>query len=124
MYRDEAYDVVRDYMDAADIFVHGCTEHAEGDTVEALSQMLLLAMARGLPVISTTHGNVAQFIEPGKTGFVVDSGNSRAMAEAIVRLTKNRELRRLMGLQAFAGAQQAYSFEVERGALRALLGLV
>ncbi len=52
------------------------------------------AMARGLPVISTTAGAIPDMIEDGISGLLVDPGDWRALGECIRRLFTEPVLRR------------------------------
>lgn len=47
------------------------------------------AMACGLPVISTDTGDIRLWINEGKGGFVIPSGNPQILAEKIVCLLQN-----------------------------------
>jgi len=53
---------------------------------EACSNGLLEAMATGLPVVTTNVGGNASLVEDEVTGLLVPPGDSRSIAEAIVRL--------------------------------------
>ena len=50
----------------------------------------LESMAQGVPVITTT--NCGRVVEEGKTGFIVPARDAAALAEAILRFVRNREL--------------------------------
>jgi len=55
------------------------------------------AMAFGLPVVATRAGGLSEVVEDGVTGFLVPPGDSQAVAEAIIRLLRDQNLRRRMG---------------------------
>jgi glycosyltransferase involved in cell wall biosynthesis len=55
------------------------------------------AMACGKPLVGTRSGGIPELIEDGVTGFVVERRDSRAMAERILQLVRDPELRRRMG---------------------------
>jgi glycosyltransferase involved in cell wall biosynthesis len=55
------------------------------------------AMACGLPVVSTSGGALPEVVEDGVTGIVVPPADSRALAEAMVKLMADPQLRRRMG---------------------------
>ena len=44
------------------------------------------ALACGVPVVSTTSGSIAEFIDDGVTGLLVPEGDPARLASAIVRL--------------------------------------
>ena len=52
------------------------------------------ALARGLPVISTTAGAIPDMIEDGVSGLLVDPGDPHAIGECIRRLFTEKILRR------------------------------
>jgi len=55
------------------------------------------AMACGRPVIATRVGGIPEIIEDGVTGYLVERRDTRAMAERILELARDPELRRRMG---------------------------
>ena len=54
---------------------------------------VLEAMALGLPVITTKAGGLPYMIDHGRNGFLVDSDDSKAMADTIEYLIKNEDAR-------------------------------
>ncbi|MFQ3611865.1 MAG: glycosyltransferase, partial [Fimbriimonadales bacterium] len=66
---------------------------------EALPGVLLEAGGCGVPAVATDVGGVADVIEHGKTGFVA-SANAQELADCVLRLCKDSELRCEMGSQA------------------------
>jgi glycosyltransferase involved in cell wall biosynthesis len=64
---------------------------------EGIANAALEAMACGLPVVSTACGGMAEVISDGVEGFVVPVRDSAAMADALVRLGRDPQLRRRMG---------------------------
>ena len=64
---------------------------------EGLSITLLESMNYGLPVVATHVGGNPEVVEDGKTGYLVPPRDDHALADRIVRLLKNRELRLRMG---------------------------
>ncbi len=59
--------------------------------IEGLPNVVVEAMAKGLPVISTQCGGVEELIQHHKTGFLVPTRNPKAMAEAIIEFTNTPE---------------------------------
>jgi glycosyltransferase involved in cell wall biosynthesis len=55
------------------------------------------AMACGLPVVAARGGAVPEIVINGKTGLLVERNNANALAQAIVRLLEDEELRKSMG---------------------------
>ena len=64
---------------------------------EGLGIVFLEAMAMGLPIVTTyAHGN-EDIIENGKNGFMVEPNNPDKLAEKIIYLLNNEEIRRKIG---------------------------
>src|SRR5215470_9711200 len=82
---------VPDLLAASSICV--LTSQAEG-----FSNSILEYMAAGRPVVATNVGGASEAIVEGETGYLVNTGDDRAMAEHLIRLLGNRELRTSMGL--------------------------
>jgi len=78
---------------------------------------LLEAMAAGLPVIGTRVDGIPEQIAPG-TGFLVDPGDPRALADAITRLAQRpREERARIGSAARRRVIEEFSIERQVEAL-------
>jgi glycosyltransferase involved in cell wall biosynthesis len=58
------------------------------------------AMAAGLPVAVTDVGGVADIVVDGHTGFLLPSGDDRALGVALTMLVDDGALRRRMGAAA------------------------
>lgn len=68
----------------------------------------LEAMAQGLCVAATDHGGVREQVVNGETGYLVGRGNMKGLAEALVSLAHDRELRGRLGQAAYARAQARF----------------
>jgi len=69
-------DAIARWMNAADLL---CIPSRN----EGVPNVLLEAMASGLPVVSTAVGGIPEIIRPGETGLLVASGDETALAEAL-----------------------------------------
>jgi sugar transferase (PEP-CTERM/EpsH1 system associated) len=78
---------ISDLLPGLDVFVLSSREEGFGIT-------LLEAMAAGLPVVATKAGGIPEIVINGETGFLVDTGNSDAFADGVIRMLadKNRML--------------------------------
>jgi glycosyltransferase involved in cell wall biosynthesis len=84
------------------------------------------AMAAGLPVVGWRAGNLPYLADDGREGLVVEPGNSRALADALLRLSEDRALRAAMGDAARTRARSFPTWEQTAarffGELRAIVG--
>jgi glycosyltransferase involved in cell wall biosynthesis len=80
--------------------------HAEG-----ISNALLEFMALGKPVIATNSGGSIELVHDGSTGFLVEAFNVTALAEKIIFLIANDEVRNSMGLQSKKRVEENFSIE-------------
>jgi glycosyltransferase involved in cell wall biosynthesis len=85
----------------ADVFV--LPSHSEGSP-----NVLLEAMAAGLPIASTAAGGAAELVRDGETALVVPPRDPRALSQAISRLLTETEMARGLAAAAHA-ASNAYS---------------
>ena len=61
------------------------------------SGVIPIAYAFGKPVVATAVGGLPEMVDHGRTGYLVPPCDERALADAIVRLLRDRELRRQLG---------------------------
>jgi glycosyltransferase involved in cell wall biosynthesis len=64
---------------------------------EGISLTLLEAMASGMAVAATRVGGNPEVVADGETGLLVPAGDPPALATALLRLRRQRELNRSMG---------------------------
>jgi D-inositol-3-phosphate glycosyltransferase len=67
---------------------------------ESFGMVALEAMACGTPVVASQIGGLAFLVQDGVTGYTVPTSDPRALAERVVSLIKDPELRDRMGKQA------------------------
>ena len=85
-FRKDNLDVIR----SLDILVSASTE-------EAMPRNLIEALALGRSVVATAVGGVPELVEEGITGLLVPPQEAGALAEAVVRLARDADLRRRLG---------------------------
>lgn len=78
---------------------------------EGMGRVLLEAQAAGKPVIGTRVGGIPEVIREGETGFVVPPKDPEALADAMIKLLKDPERQRTMGLAAKKWVDQKFSVE-------------
>ena len=66
---------------------------------------VLEAMALGLPIVSTNVGGMPYLIKDNFDGLLVDSDNPKAMANAIIKIFNDSQLRAKLSQNARAKAE-------------------
>jgi glycosyltransferase involved in cell wall biosynthesis len=108
----------------ADIFVSTAT--SDGTPVS-----LLEAMSSGLPCIATAVGGVPEWVRDGENGLLIPPRDPAALADRILRLVRDPDLRRSLGTRAretirargdwqvlMQGVEEEYEELVERSGRR------
>ena len=78
---------------------------------ESFGVAVIEASAVGLPVIASDIGGVPEVLLPGKTGIMVPPGDASALADAVIRLADNAELRRKMGEEGRKFVTEKYRWQ-------------
>ena len=94
--RIQYFDLPR-YIALGDIFAMPSRSRLFGLEVEGLGIVYLEASACGLPVVGGSSGGAPDAVKDGVTGFVVDGNDIDQIAERIIHLLRDEELRRKMG---------------------------
>ena len=84
------------YLKNSDVFVHPSVIDKNGDK-EGIPGAIVEAMVAGLPVISTYHAGIPYIIEKNITGILVKEWNIEELAEKIILLAQNNNLRKQIG---------------------------
>ncbi len=80
--------------------------------VEGTPNVVLEAMAYGLPVVASKVGGVDEIIEQGKTGFLVDPQNEEGFVKVIADLIRDGSLRLRIGEHAKKYIQTNHGMEI------------
>ena len=78
---------------------------------ESLSNSIIEYMASGLAVVATDVGGTREMITHGENGFLVPRGDSQALAQAIIKVLKDSELRMKMGHIGREKAKKMFNLE-------------
>jgi glycosyltransferase involved in cell wall biosynthesis len=97
-------DEIHDAMAGLDILLHP-------SSAEGLGTAVIDAVALGVPPVAFRVGGLPEVIEDQRSGLLVPAGDVAAFANAIDRLVRDANLRRLI---AAAGPARAAEFSVER----------
>jgi len=89
-------DTLPDLYRAADIFVLPAVHDSKGN-VDGLPNVILEAMASGLPVVASGISGIPLAVEDGQTGLLVPEKDPAALAAALRNLLENLPLARAMG---------------------------
>jgi glycosyltransferase involved in cell wall biosynthesis len=96
-------DVAR-LMPAADIFL--LTSISEGIPLTVIE-----AMAAGLPVVATRAGGVPEVVDDGCSGLLAPVGDDAALAEHVIRLASDPQVRQQMGEHGRRRARELFAEE-------------
>lgn len=111
-----ATEAVREEYRRADAFVL-CS------TTEGSPNVILEAMAFGLPVITTPVGSAVNMVKEGETGLFIPFKNAQAIADKITWLATHPVERLNLGLAGYHRATSHYSFNRKMKELQTILGL-
>ncbi|MHB9073210.1 MAG: glycosyltransferase [Desulfobaccales bacterium] len=78
---------------------------------EALPNVVLEAMAAGLPVVATRVGGVPELVELNRTGWLVNPGDAPALAAALSQALADPDARQAMGKAGRERAVKHFSLE-------------
>jgi glycosyltransferase involved in cell wall biosynthesis len=82
-------------------------------------------MAYGLPVLGFARGGVAEIIEDGRTGVLLQEASAEALARAAARLLKDTDLRERLSRAARETVASRYSADrMVDGTARIFEGLI
>jgi glycosyltransferase involved in cell wall biosynthesis len=97
-------DRLSSFYDACDLF-------ALPSLGEGFGIVFLEAMAHGKPCIGAQAGAVPEVIQDGRTGLLVRPDDAGALAEALIRLLQNEDLRQAMGQAGRRRFLSEFSFD-------------
>lgn len=101
--------------------IDGATALVQPSFIEGLPVVIMEAMARGRPVISTYVAGIPELVVPGGTGWLVPAGETAALAEAMRdAAAAGPETLATMGAAGRDRARERHSIATEAGKLAAL----
>jgi glycosyltransferase involved in cell wall biosynthesis len=78
-------EAIPDFMEGGDVYCLPCVWASDND-VDGLPQMLMEAMACGLPAVSTDLVGIPDLVIDGQTGLLVPPEDATALADALQRM--------------------------------------
>ena len=103
-------DAVGTHLAAADVVVIPSVRDDSGN-VDGLPNIVLEALATGVAVVATAAGGIGTVVEHERTGLVVPERSARGIAEAVVRLGADQDLRARLGEAARAMVAARFGWE-------------
>ena len=94
-----------DYFSASDIFMLPTLN-------DVFPLVTLEAMQSGLPIISTNEGAIPEIVIDGHNGFIVPKNDPVALADKIITLINNKDLRKEMGHKGRHRFEELYTLPV------------
>jgi glycosyltransferase involved in cell wall biosynthesis len=103
-------DTLPDLYRAADVFVLSAVHDSKGN-VDGLPNVILEAMASGLPVVASGISGIPLAVEDGETGLLVPEKDPEALTVALHRLLSTPGLAREMGERGRHKAETALTWD-------------
>jgi glycosyltransferase involved in cell wall biosynthesis len=102
------------YLAAADVAIYPLDDNLLNRA--RCSAKLVDLMAAGLAIVAEDVGQSREYIEPGRSGLLVEAGDTEALARCVVRLLRDERLRGVLGNEARRRVCEEFAWErlVER----------
>lgn len=112
-------DDVAKFMGEADMFLAPSVTSQNGDQ-EGTPTVIIEALARGVPVLSTFHSGIPELIQDNETGFLVPERDSDAIARKIREVCRHSEKLTEMGWAGREWVERFHDIELLNDRLVAL----
>lgn len=80
-----SHEGVQGLYERANVYVQNSRRAMDGDE-EGVPNVIMEAMAMGLPLVATRHGGIPDIVEDNVSGLLVDEGDVLALADKLARL--------------------------------------
>ena len=104
-------DEIADLMNNVHIFILPSVTGKDGNQ-EGLPVVLMEAMARGIPVISTYHSGIPELVEDGVSGFLVPERDVEALSVKMKQLVENQKLWSSFGSEGRKKIEQEFDINL------------
>jgi glycosyltransferase involved in cell wall biosynthesis len=105
---------IADVMNALDVVVHTSIRP------EPFGRVILEGMLLGKPVVASAAGGVPELIRDGETGFLTPPGDAAQLAQRLIPLLQDADLRRQIGQRAQAWAREEFGLPRHVAAMAAI----
>lgn len=82
---------------------------------EGLPLSIIEAKAAAKPIVATDVGGVSEVVTDGQNGYLVPPGDESSLAERLIKLAENADLRQTMGTNGYDEARAMFSMETMIG---------
>lgn len=96
---------LENYLDNACVFV-------QPSLAEGMSNVILEAMAAGLPVVATRTGGAPDIIQDGINGLLVEPGSAEQIRHAVKKVISDEPFAQKLGKQARKTIEEKYSIDI------------
>lgn len=105
-----SHDEVIELFHRAQIYTQYCEVPPSGD-VEGQGVTFVEASASGLPIVSTRHGGIPDVVLDGKTGYLVEEGDTQGMADKIVELARHPQQWKTFGVSGRKHVEETFTLD-------------
>lgn len=92
-------------------FYKNCDIFVAPSRYESFGLIFLEAMAYGKPVIGTKIGGIPEVVIDGKVGILIDVNNPNQIADAVIKVFSDEDLREKMGKNAYNYTRKNFTVE-------------
>ncbi len=98
------------FYSIADIFILPAIIDSKGDT-EGLGVVMLEAMATEVPVVASRVGGIPEALNYGNVGILIEQKNPKQIAETVISILNDNELRKSLGKKGRDWVMQNFSWD-------------
>lgn len=100
------------YQKDIEKFIDSCDIYFQPSVVESFGMCVLDAMSLGKPCLVSDAGGLPEIVEDNQTGFIVDLNDEKKMAEKLILLIKDKDLRLYMGTAGKDRYENFFSYKI------------